>query len=70
MMKYHLKENWNVNVDIEIKHDGIEYDFGFDFIVNTDEKWIGIINLAKSIIEEKFGHSGYKIKQMRLSGQD
>ena len=69
-MKYHLKENWDVTVDIEITHDGTKCDFRFDFIVNSDEKWPDIIKTAKSIITEKFGHSGYKITKISLSNKD
>jgi len=69
-MKYHLKENWNVTVYIEITHDGAAHKFNFDFIVNTDEKWTEIIKTAKSIIIEKFGHSGYKLLQISLVNKD
>ena len=69
-MQYHLKDNWTVTIDIEIKHDGTDYKFKFDFIVSTDEKWLDIIKTAKSIITEKFGHSGYKITQISLSNKD
>ena len=69
-MQYHLKENWDVVVDIEITHDGTKYKFKFDFIVNTNEKWPEIIKTAKSIIRENFGHSGYTITQISLSNKD
>ena len=69
-MKYHLYENWNVTIDLKITHSGIKYSFRFNFIVSVSEKWGKIINTAKAIIEEKFGHVKYEITQISLTNED
>lgn len=69
-MDYHLSNNWSVIVSLKLTDDGHKYDFSFDFIVDINEKWPEIISTAKTIIKEKFGHSGYEIISVSLLNKE
>ena len=69
-MKYHLYSDWRVIVDLKIKHEGLDCNFRFDFYVNSDENFPDIIETAKFIAKEKFGHSVYEITQILLSSSE